>query len=1046
MFDLTSSQQIVWLHEQMQPQSMAYNFTAFADLRGTLNAQALRDSLAAVLDRHAGLRLQLVDVPGALPRQRVSEGCALRWRDIDLSAEPDPEAAFHELLRSEATEPLDVYRAPLLRFTLVRLGARRHRLIHVEHHLVHDGRSFSIVLEDLFSGYAARTRGEPPVRPAARSFTEYADSGAASAAAPADDLAYWRQTLRGADFSLPLPGMSLPGTTRRRAGRQLRQSLDPELTARIGATSRTYGHTTFSTLLGMFTELMRRHSGRSDLVVGTAVGNRPEGFEQTVGMFVNTVPLRLRLDPAAEARTAVEEVTEALFRSLPHQHVPVQELTRELGLHSDGVANPLFNVMFSAHDAPLPELEVPGLEVTLHEGHNVGTSRFDLDLVLLPDDRRTIGPRSGGAGMTLVWDYDTDVFTTEAARLLADRYLALVRAYAAGPGGALAALASPAAVPVPSGTGTPPVGGRPASADDSSWLDPVAGKDPALPALISASGRLSYGELDRRVDTLAERLGRAGVSAGRPVAVLLPRGDDNVVALLACLRVGAVYCPLSPTDPAERLAALLRGLDPALVLTTRAGALALPAGSPPAAQFDGPDFPAAAGSRYLPDTAYVIHTSGSTGTPKPVALSRAALANHVRGIAERYGLTPQDRVLLFAQPSFDVALEEVLPSLAGGSCLVLPRNDVPTGEELAVLLSARGVSVVNLPTSYFLACRRELGTVLQDGRWRPRLIVVGGERLPTGLLRDLLHSTEASVLNAYGVTEAAITSTVHEVTREETARDSDVPLGAELPGVRVHVLDAGHHPLPSGAVGELAIAGDGLAHGYPGADELTAARFVRVPALGDERVYLTGDLGYRDAGGRLCFLGRRDNQVKLRGYRIELEEVEAAASKALGGLPCAVVRDGAPAGGPRLVGFLEAASPPDGAAVHTALTEMLPAALIPDLWVALDTLPLLPGGKPDRRTLTRLASVAAPEIREAPRTANGSDPAVDLLSEGWREVLGHGRFSPDSHFFQVGGHSLLAAQLAAWLEPRLGHKPPLRVLLRHPVLSDQAHALARVAT
>ncbi|MFF5127119.1 amino acid adenylation domain-containing protein [Streptomyces syringium] len=1053
MFGLSTSQEIVWLHEQMLPGSRAYNFTATIDLRGTLDESALRDGLAAALDRHPGLRLELVENPGALPGQRVREGCAPRVRTVDLGREADPEAAFEELLRTEAVTPLDVFEAPLLRWCLVRLGDGHHRIIHVEHHLVHDGHSFAILLRDVFTVYRARVLGEPAELPAAPSYEDHvrAAEGPGRQERREASLAYWQRELADAAFDLPLPGLARPGVRRRHAGAQLRQPIDADLAERLRAHSRAQGHTPFSTLLALFAELLRRHSGRTDLVVGTAVGNRPEGFEGATGMFVNTIPLRLRLDPTAGADAMVDEVTDGLIRALPHQEVPVQVLTRALGLHTSGADNPLFSVMFSAHDAALPQIDVPGLEVSLFEGFNTGTTRFDLDLVLLPDDRRTVGPRAGAAGMTLVWDYDRDLFDEATAQLLSERFLGLVRAYLGAPTTPLAELTPAPAVTVPADDEAVPV-------TSGAALDPVAGRDPAAVAIVSGALKITYGELDRRVEELAGKLRAAGVTEGRPVAAVLPRGVDTVVTLLACLRTGAVYTPLSPNDPAARLETLLARLRPALVLTDRESALSLPAEGLPVALLDAAEFPKAEPAEWLEGAAYIIHTSGSTGLPKAVVVGRAALAHFTAGIARRYALTSQDRVLLFAQPSFDVALEEVLPSLLAGAALVVPQREVPTAAELIAVLSARRVTVANLPTSYLLAVRAELRDALGDGRWSPRLLVCGGERLPAGALRELLDATDAAgsdavtVLNAYGVTEATVTSTVHEVDRAELAEGTEVPLGSALPGARVHVLDAGRCPLPWGAVGELAIGGASLAEGYLGdgtAAEATAARFVTVPALGGERVYLTGDLGYRDREGRLVFLGRRDNQIKLRGYRIELEEVEAAASAELGGRSCAVVLDREASGGPRLVGFFEsradasteAPAGTDAEALHAALSGRLPAALVPGRWIRLDAMPTLPGGKPDRAALTRAAAELPLDHVAEQASAEPADPAVALLSEGWREVLGHDRFSPSSHFFQVGGHSLLAAQLAAWLEPRLGTRPPLRVLFQHPVLADQARAV-----
>ncbi|MFE6054857.1 amino acid adenylation domain-containing protein [Kitasatospora sp. NPDC056446] len=1045
MFALSPSQEIVWLHEQMLPGSRAYNFTAVLDLWGTLDRDALHAGLSAVLDHHPGLRLELVPSAEGLPGQRVAEGCRPELRDSDFSAEADPEAAFRRLLAAEAEEPVDTERAPVLRWHLVRIADGHHRLIHVEHHLVHDGHSFAILLRDLFTVYRARVLGEPYELPAAPS---YEDHARAAADVPRDRaLDYWTRELTDAPREVTLPGLARAGAERRHRGGQLRQSVGADLAERLRVRSKADGHTPFSTLLALFAELLRRHSGHRELVVGTAVGNRPEGFEATVGMFVNTVPLRLRLDPAAPGTEAVDEVTDVLMRALPYQDLPVQELTRRLGLHTNGADNPLFNVMFSAHDAALPDVQAPGLEVSLYEGFNTGTTRFDLDLVLLPDDRRVVGEKHGAAGMTLVWDYDADLFRESDAVLLSERLLELLRCYLDRPEAPIAELA-PAAASEPAAVNpeaaTPAATAKPEAATPEAaapgLLDPAAAHDPAALALLAGNERVTYGELDRRVTELAERLRAAGVAPGQPVATVLPRGADNVVALLACLRHGAVYAPLSTEDPAARLGLLLARLNPALVLATRQSALALPAEGVTPALLDGPAFPKAEPAAVLDGAAYLIHTSGSTGVPKPVLVGREALAGYVAAIADRYRLTSADRVLLFARPSFDVALEEVLPALAAGATLVVPQREVPTGPELVAVLAARGVTVANLPTSYLLAVREDLREALRDGRWTPRLLVLGGERLPARALADLTGAT--TVLNAYGVTEATVTSTVYEVTAADVARDGEIPLGTELDGVLMHVLDETLRPLPAGCVGELVVGGTMLADGYPGLPEPTAARFVTVPALGGARVYRTGDRGYRDLDGRLCFLGRADNQVKLRGHRIELEEIEAAASAELGGRSCAVVLHDDPRTGPRLVGFLEGADRPDQAALHEALARRLPGGLVPATWTAVAAMPTLPGGKPDRVALARLADQAAEEPADRPDAPSAfADPGQELIAAAWREVLGHDRFTADSHFFEVGGHSLLAAQLAAHLEPHLGSRPPLRTLFRHAVLADQARAL-----
>jgi amino acid adenylation domain-containing protein len=1028
MFNLSPSQEIVWLHEQVVPGSRSYNFTAFLDVRGPFYVAAFQAALAAVIAHHSGLRLELVDASGALARQRIREEVEPRFRVSDLSLEPDQDLAFQELLAGEAKEPIDVTEAPLLRWHLVKLDERHHRLIHVEHHLTHDGRSFTILLRDLFTAYRAHLDGGRPELAATRSYEEYVQLvGTASADARARSLKYWKQELRGAPLNVSLVGLGDFGAVRRHHGRQLRLRIEPDVAERLRENCRASGHTPFSTLLTLFGELLHRHSGQNELIIGTAVGNRPVGFEETIGMFVNTLPLRLHLRASAPGAEAVDDVTDTLLRALPHQDVPVQELTRALGAHATGSENPLFNVMFSAHDSALPDDETAGLKVALHEAINSGTTRFDLDVVLLPDDRRVVGARSGAAGMILIWDYDADVFGADAVDLLARRFLDLLRAYLADPYCPLGALA------VQSAGALPDAG----VSVDFELLNPLGAHDPASLALVSSREQLTYGDLDRRATALAERLRAAGVTVGQPVAVVVPRGVDSIVALLACLRLGAVYAPLSPDDPAPRLELLLERLKPSLVLATRSSSLSLPI-ERAVALLDGANFPAAAPAPVLDGGAYVIHTSGSTGVPKPALVSRTALAAYVRAITERYGLRAQDGVLLFAHPSFDVALEEVLPSLAAGCRLVLPQTEIPTGPELAAVLALRGVTVANLPTSYFLAVQSSLREAASDGRWSPRLIVLGGERLPAPALRGILDDTGAAVYNAYGVTEAVVTSVVHEVTEADTGTHGDIPLGQELPGARVHVLDDGLWPLPDGGVGELAIGGPMLADGYPGNEVITSARFVTLGSAGGQRVYLTGDRGYRDLSGELHFLGRLDNQIKLRGRRIEPEEIEVAVSATLGGRSCAVVLSGGAEAGPRLVGFLGGAEPLDQASLTAALALRLPGSHVPMDWVILESIPTLAGGKPDRAALARIASERdRAEAQRSQSDAGLADLEWNIVAQGWRVVLGHERFTASSHFFEVGGHSLLTAQLAAWLEPHLGSRPPLRVFFQHPVLADQ---------
>lgn len=1048
VYNLSPSQELVWLHEKLSPGSLAYNFVAVLTMRGELDEAALRSGMTELLRRHPGLRLELTESADGRPVQRIAPECAPRYRKVDVSLEAAADTAFDEILREEAKQGFDTYRAPLVRWCLVRVADDEHRLIHSEHHLVHDGRSFLVLMQDLFATYRALVRHEPLELPEPASYFEYLGPRLAEESSPQrkKGLDFWCEELAGATFETPLPGIVRLGSERRNRGAQLFQAIEPSLVDQLRTRSAAAGHTLFTTTLGLFAELIRRHSGMSELVIGTTVANRPDEFENAVGMFVNTIPLRLRLDPDASVEAVLDDVTETLIRMLEYQDIPIQEITSALGLHTSGADNPLFNVVFSAADDRMPDVEVPGLDVSMFEGFNVGTTRNDLDLVLRPDSRRVVGPRSGPAGMVLTWDYDIDRFTEDDLRLLADRFASLLQAYAdSAPTAPLASLAAtPHQPPVIDGDAA-----LRAALLDSPVPSATADRDPPAIAVVSGALRWTFADLTERVSQLAATLRRSGVIEGQPVASVLPRGSDSIVVLLACLRIHAVYCPLSPTDPPGRLEMLLRRLRPALAVTTRELRRRLPADTVPIGVLDETGWPRAANVPTL-NAAYIVHTSGSTGTPKPVVVSREALSRQADAIIDAYRLEASDRVLHFSQPYFDVMFEEVLPTLMAGARLIIPRREIMSGQELAAIAAARGITVVNLPTSYLITIREELTAALRDSRWRPRLVVIGGERLPGDKISGLIEAAEAAgvtIVNAYGVTEATITSTVHEVTREDLPAHAEIPLGTDLPGVRTHVVDCAQWPLPSRAVGEIAIGGAMLAEGYLRDEQATAARFVRADPLGGERVYLTGDRGYRDDAGRLYFLGRADDQIKFRGYRIDPGEIRShlLAHPRVRDTYVAMTSDPGKDNA-RLVAYVEKQPDPrqqppadqlDARNLREHLTGRLPGHMIPAAFLIVDELPRTPVGKIDRTALLRMTTPPPVASQVAPRS-----DFERRIAEIWQEALGLDQVGRTDNFFDLGGHSLLLLLVHARIVDELGVDIPVTTMFRYPTIEALARRLA----
>nr|WP_276329078.1 condensation domain-containing protein [Crossiella equi] len=1025
MFPLSPQQEMVWLHRQVAPTSSAYHFVADIELTGPLSVPLLVEAVEQVVRRHPGARLAFTGDGPELPRQHVVPEVELPFEQVDLREEPDPQAALAALLREQTAKPYDLTSAPLMRWVLARTGEQHHHLVHGEHHLVHDGRGFAVFLRDLFAAYTALSAGRPVELPEPVDYTDYVEhlAGAEHREAVARDLDFWRGRLAGLEGPATFRGLvtEVDGARDYR-GDQVRQALPPELTEQVADVARKRGHTPFAVLFGVFGELLRRHSGQDDVVIGTASANRPERFEHMVGMCINSLPVRVRHEPDWRGQDAVDATMDALFDALDHQSPPLPEIVRATGASSARFDTPTFRVMFSLHDSALPEQAPPGLRVDLHEGLNFTASRgFDLDVVLLPGHRAVGG--EGPGGLTLVWDFSAQHLTREAVRLLCQRYERLLRAYLADPDAPVRELAmtGPGDEPVLAfAEAAPPVaeGGIPAAVRAHAVARPTAR------ALVQGAEVLSYRALADRLDVWVQALAGLGLRRGDVVAAVAPRGQWPIFLLLACLDLDVVFAPLPAASPDSRVADLVRDLGARVVFAEderrpALSRLGLPTGNPAAPHRARVAEPVAAP---VP-AAYVISTSGSTGTPKRVAVPEPALRASVDGSVHAYGLGPDDVVLQFASPAFDVFFEEALPALVAGAALVLPATAAPAGRDLVALVLARGVTVVNLPTSY-LANSPELVELLAQRPHSLRLAVLGGERLPAALADSLATALpRGRVVNAYGVTEATITSTAHEHRAGTT--EGELPIGRPVPGAGVAVLQDGR-PQPAGVPGEIVLAGAGVSAWYVGEEELTALRFRATPLA--DRCYHSGDLGHWDQHGELRFLGRGDRQIKLHGYRLELEEVEYAARRT-SGADCVVVLDES-GFTPRLVGFVQASGQEAVTALADALPSVLPPHAVPSAWVPMDPIPRTADGKVDYPALREHAAKAGTE--ESVGHVEGADPMLDLALGVFRTVLRRQDIGPETDFFAAGGYSLLVAQLAARLGDELGARPPLRGVFDHP--------------
>ena len=1042
---LSYAQQRLWFLDRLQPDSAVYNLPLALRIEGTLEAGTLAAALSEVVRRHAALRTTFaLNAGSGEPEQIVAAAAPHPLPRVDLSGLPAErrQAEAGRLLEAEQRRPFDLERGPLLRSLLVRLDAGDHRLLLAMHHIVADGWSLGVLLRELEALYGAFAHGRPsplpelPVQYAG--FAVWQRRWLAAGELEAQ-LGWWRQRLAGSPPELELPAdRPRPPIASLRGGIE-GLALTPELSAAAERFGRRQGTTLFMTLLAVFEALLYRYTGQEDLWVGTPVANRNRTeLEGLIGMFVNTLVLRTRLDGEPAFAEALDRVRETVLSAYARQDAPFEKLVEELAPARDLSRSPLFEVSFSAEGEPAARLRLaPGVTLTPLPVET-GTAKIDLALAFW---KTPGGALEGGAEFTL------DRFEPATVRRMLGHFAVLLAGALQTPGariGDLPLLTAEESLQLQAAwSGGEPL---PASAPTLHGLFELqARRRPGALALIHGAEWLTYGELDARTERLARRLAALGVGPETRVALSAGRGTELAVGFLGILRAGGVCVPLDPDHPAERLAFVLEDAGAVAMVTTAAIAPRLPAADLPRVLVDAPEAvdpldgpPVSA----LPDNlAYVIYTSGSTGRPKGVAVPHRAAAAHCEAVIQLYGLTAADRVPQFASPAFDVAVEEIFATFAAGAALAM-RGDEPWGiGELAEKFDELELTVVNLPTAAWQHWVGELGALAAPPPLL-RLLIIGGEEALAETARQWLRTPFSAVrlLNGYGPTEAVITPTLHEVGSGESGRGASVPIGRSLPGRSARVLDRRSGAMPAGVPGELCLGG-GLARGYLGQPALTAERFVPDP-FGEpgSRLYRTGDLVRLLPGGDLEFLGRIDQQVKVRGFRIELAEIEAALA-AHPGVTAAAVLVQDTAGDRRLVAY--AATRADRevtpAALRQALQGRLPDYMVPSVYVLLDSLPCTPNGKVDRRALP------APEPARgvddeivAPRTA-----VEEQVAEVWRAVLGIDRVGVYDSFWELGGHSLLATKVLSRLSETFDVHLPLKTLFVNPRLGELAEAVGR---
>ncbi|MBL8851609.1 MAG: amino acid adenylation domain-containing protein [Planctomycetaceae bacterium] len=1027
---LSFGQERLWFFEQLAPGLSVYNQHRAYRLRGALNAGALARSLTEIVRRHEVLRTSLVESHGDRC-QVVRPPAPVDFPIIDLSSLPAAtrDAEIERVVRAEAGRLFQLNRDDLLRPRLLRIADDDHVLMWSTHHIANDGWSANVLTRELRALYDAYSQGaDPSLTPLA---VQYADFSAWQRQMLDDErveklVRYWRQALEGVPDTLELPtdrtrpaGMSFSGAS-------CPISLSPSLATAIKTLAARERATPFMVLLAAFQVLMWRYSGQSQFLVGTPIAgrNRPE-LEGCLGLFINFLCLPARIGAQITFDQLLRQVRSDCLKAYEHQDLPFEMLVERLQPSRTPSRHPLAQVLFGLQPGAADDFTLRGVDCARVYVEST-TSVFDLEWQLR-------GEQDGYGGAVI---YNTDLWDDATIRRMIGHFEQILQRIVADPQQCVSDIellstderrqvgfefsAGPV-VPVPD----LPV---------HQAFEEQAARQPGERAVTFAGQSLSYDELNRAANRLAHELLARGIGRESRVAVFLERSLDSLVGLLAILKSGAVYVPLDPAEPLERLKLILADARPALVITQSRLTERLAAFTLPLAVIDELEQELRCRSDADPevhiaghDAVYMIYTSGSTGFPKGVVIEHRCLAAFLSAMTVEPGISRDDHLLGVTPVTFDISLLELLlPLMVGAALEIVSREVARSPDDLRHALERSRTTILQATPVTF--------RMLIESGWTGGdhlKVLCGGEAMQADLAAELLPRCR-ELSNMYGPTETTIWSTVQRIRRPEEARS----IGRPIHNTRVYVLDSGGQFAPIGVPGELVIAGAGIARGYHERGELTAERFVADPVVPGARAYRTGDRVRWQSDGALEFFGRLDNQLKLRGYRIELGEIEQQLARHPSVQAAAVVVRNRAAHEAALAGFWtrRADHSATSAEVLSSLRESLPAYMVPAELHLLNELPLTTSGKVDRRALeARVPAAPAADVEAAPAAMTAVQRGIARI---WQDVLRRPDVGLRSEFFQTGGHSLLALRVVARIEEQFGVRLPLRILFEATTLES----------
>jgi amino acid adenylation domain-containing protein len=1032
---LSFAQQRLWFLDRLEPGCYAYNMPGAVRISGSLDQAALEKSLDEIVRRHETLRTTL-PLRGGKPVQAIAAPAPLNLPVTDLRELPLPEreAQLDEIMTREAHEPFDLARGPLLRIKLVRQADDEHVLLVTMHHIVSDGWSLELFLRELATLYQAYTEGAESPLPQLP--IQYADFASWQRNWLKDEklgslLGYWVQQLKGAPPVLELPNDHLRPASRSYNGAKQSVMLPQSLTDELKRLSREQGVTLFMVLAAAFKVVLYRYSGQPDIVIGIPSANRNQAeIEELIGFFVNTLVLRTDLSGSPTFRTLLGKIRETVIDACTHQDLPFEKLVEELQPERDASRTPLFQVMLVQQKQLMPELDCAGVCFRPLEVETT-TAKFDLTLNFAEADQE----------LRLTLEYSTDLFEAATARRMLGHLQTLLEGAVANPEqhiSELTLLTNDEQQQLLSEWNDT---ARDYPADYlHSMFEKQANLTPDSVAIVFDKERQTYREVNARANQIAHLLQRHGVGAESFVGIYIKRTPEMLAGILGVLKAGGAYVPIDRKYPPERIKLILEDCGISALLTQTSLLKNLPEHELPAICLDRDLEILSAQSMEDPvsdvqpdNLAYVIYTSGSTGMPKGVAITHQSVTTFLRWAQEVFSAEQLRGVLASTSISLDLSVFEIFLPLSVGGKVILARD----AGELPQLAARDEVSLINtLPSA--------MAKLIRMRNWPEtvKTVGLGGEAAKPELVKQIYKQTGASqVWDLYGPTETTVYSTYSLIPKETGGL---ISIGRPIACSQAYLLDQYLQPVPVGVTADLYLGGAGLARGYLRRPALTAEKFIPNPfgTTPGARLYRTGDLARYLPDGNIEYLGRMDHQVKIRGFRIELGEIEAALAEHPIVRDAVVLMHEDTPEDKRIIAYLtlnqECASPADE--LRRKLKKKLPSFMIPSSFIFLDTMPLTPNGKIDRKVLPAPGHTR-PTISEA--FAPARTPIEEMMATIWRQILEIEKVGIHDNFFSLGGHSLLAAQVLNHVRDTFNVDLPLRLFFETPTVADFAAYVAR---